>query len=113
MKAFQNMQFSKGPKRSRVASMHFRRRLTILLIAILLLVIGVLVVCQGFSPISVAGNTSTHTHTPIVGDTGGGTVGCLSTLPEYNFAFGGIIAVIICFAAFGVFAKRGKLSGKR
>ena len=104
------MQISQALKKSKVGSLHFRKRLSILLIAILLLVVVVLVVFQGFSQISVAGDTSTPTPEPTVGDTGGGTGG-LSTLPEYG-AGGGIIALIICFAAFALFAKRGRLSVK-
>lgn len=108
----EKMQISTALKRSKVASVHFRRRLSILLIAILLLVVVVLVVFQGFSRISVAGDTSTPTPTPPVGDTGGATGGTdpMSVLPEYGFTGGGIVALAICFAAFALFAKRGKLS---
>ncbi|MCL5949962.1 MAG: hypothetical protein M1490_05740 [Candidatus Bathyarchaeota archaeon] len=58
---------------------------------------------QGFpqNPVTVSGDT----------DAGSGGSGLIVT-PEYGFTGGGVVALAICFAAFVLFVKRGKI-GKR
>jgi hypothetical protein len=100
------MQISRTLLRSKVASIHFRRRLTVVLALIFLIVIIALVVVQGFSQITVAAGD---------GDSQGGTGGSgdpLNPVPEYGFSGGGVVALVIGFAAFALFTKRGKLLGK-
>ena len=97
------MQISRALVRNKVATVLFRRRLLIVLIALLLLLVVVILYVQGSpeNPIAVSGDTEAGT---------GGDFP-LAT-PEYGYSGGGIIALIICFAAFALFVKRGKLGKK-
>ena len=98
------MQISRALVRNKVANVLFRRRLLIVLIALLILLVIVVVYVQGSpeNPIAVSGDTG--------GGNGGGGNGDFPTpTPEYGFTGGGVIALVICFAAFALFVKRGKI----
>jgi hypothetical protein len=99
------MQISRALMRNKVATLLFRRRLFIVLIAFLLLIVVILVVVQGSpeNPIAVSGDT----------ESGSGSGDPLIVTPEYGFTGGGIVALVICFAAFALFAKRGKTLGNK
>jgi len=99
------MQISRALMRNKVATLLFRRRLLIVLIALLLLLVVVIVSVQGSpeNPVMVSGDTDAGS---------GGSFDPLIVTPEYGFTGGGVVALVICFAAFALFVKRGKI-GKR
>jgi hypothetical protein len=115
------MQISKALKRSRHGSLHFGRRLSIVLLVALLIVAIALVAFRGFAEFSVAGNPE-NPGTP--GDSNGNIGSSINpysssndegdysllVFPAPEFGFGGAgLALLICFIAFALFMKRGSL----
>jgi hypothetical protein len=135
------MQISRKLAKSKRGSLHFRKRLTAIFVVALLMVVVVLVICNDFPRLSVAGDesgssgknggsgdytyfetqesTPTPTSTPTTTSTPPSTPTNTppvpsftpSVTPEFGFA-GGIVAIAMCFIAFGVFARAGKLFNK-
>jgi len=108
------MHISQALRRSKHGSIYFRKRLSVILVLVLLLAVIVLAVFHEFPQLPVAGNITLPSASPapdsITTDegTGGGSGGVMFEAPEYGFS-GGIIALIVCFAAFALFTKRSKL----
>jgi hypothetical protein len=102
------MQISRALKKSKRGSIHLHRRLSIILLLSLLLVVIALVAFQQGPQFSVAGNPGDAPADPFGDDSGSGTYSTLESTPEFGFG-GGALALVICFIAFGLFMKRGKL----
>jgi hypothetical protein len=108
------MQISRALRKSKQGSLHFRKRLSAVLILALVIVVITLVAIRTIPTISVAGDTDPPIPTIGTEDgTGGGGEGGLSTLPEYGSVGGGVIALVICFVAFALFTKRDRLFSKK
>jgi hypothetical protein len=103
------MQISRALKKSKRGSIHLHRRLSIILILALIVIVIALVAFQEVPQLSVAGNPGDAPGTdPFGDDSGSGTYSTLESTPEFGFG-GGALALVICFIAFGLFMKRGKL----
>jgi hypothetical protein len=103
------MQISRALKKSKRGSLHLHRRLSVILILALLLVVIALVIFQASPQLSVAGNPGDAPGSdPFGDDSGSGTYSTLESTPEFGVG-GGALALVICFLAFGLYMKRGKL----
>jgi hypothetical protein len=123
-RTLQTMQISRRLKQSKLGSLHYRQRLfSVIVLTLILVVIFLAAFINGPQNIVTPPQDNTN---PNSGSQGGsssfGGIGAADDVepstpptptPEYGFSGGGIIALVICFAAFALFAQRKKIFDKK